>query len=263
MSRSTRATSPCGPETVISLPRTWTSARGKARSTVRSTSSRAPSRDTMTTSDGTTILCTAWAPAAPEVKPSVWSVMSAGSRPPFARGAGPRNGGPVPLSYRRHPGGHPKGRPASTWPCTWKTDWPVSAPVLKTSRNAPFSPAPAASAAPTSTSSASASRVRRGERGHVAVVVPRDDEGVQRRLGVDVAEGDHPLTDPDDLRRHVTGDDPAEQAPVLRRHRRSSRPLRLMSTPTHAVRSRCDSSVLARDPPQASTGAATRTSSRM
>ena len=57
MVRSARATSALGPDRWNSLPRTWISSCGKARSMVRSSSSRGPRRVTICTCGGITTVC--------------------------------------------------------------------------------------------------------------------------------------------------------------------------------------------------------------
>ena len=54
--------------------------------------------------------------------------------------------------------------------------------------------------------------VGHGQRRDVRVVLTRHDEHVHRRLRRHVAKGHHPLVLADDVRGHLTRDDPAEQA---------------------------------------------------
>ena len=61
-----------------------------------------------------------------------------------------------------------------------------------------------------------------GDLDQVGAVGPRHDQRVARGRRVDVHEGDRVLVGVDDLRRHVAGDDPAEEA--VARHPRGSLP---------------------------------------
>lgn len=55
-------------------------------------------------------------------------------------------------------------------------------------------------------------RVGVRERGHVVMVVTRDNEDMDRCFGIDVVERDNPLAFVDERRRHLTGGNLAKQA---------------------------------------------------
>src|SRR5215207_1299935 len=206
--RSASAMSPGSPVMVISLPRTSTSTSGYDCSTTRSNSSPEPSRLTIGTLEGTTILC--WAPwGAPCVSAMVGltacsrllSVSTAGPAPCYPRSGSAR--WPSHVASAQHVTMDVKDRLAGLG--TGVED--------QSERLQPFG-----YGAGFLDHLDEGLPVRSRQRRHVRMMGARNDQHVGGRLRGDVTEGDRPLRLTNDGGGHLARDDAAEQAVDRRVH---------------------------------------------